>query len=181
MPSAVPASRSPFGTSASPVTVLRMIGSSEYSVSAMSAGRAPMAPSSEISTASSASEGTVCITLAKPSTTARSRRCGNTRIASGTPMRMATPTDTATSSRCWRASGQRSGPKSLAVKPRAALGGVLPSLVAPARKSRAMVSKRTPCSSARAFIAIMACSSILPSSACNAAQAFGSRAGRSSL
>ncbi len=73
MPSAVAAWHSPCGTSLRPVTVLRMMGSRAYSVSATSAGSVPMTPIKEISMASKASEGTVCSRPASPSSAARSR------------------------------------------------------------------------------------------------------------
>ena len=82
-----------------------------------------MAPISEISTASSASEGTVCSSPAAPSTSARSRRCGNTAHPQRHRDQHAMPTDTATSNRCWRASRARSAPNSLAAQPaRGAVG-----------------------------------------------------------
>ena len=174
-PSAVPASLRPAGTSARPVQVLRMMGSSAYSVSATSAGNVPMRPSSEINTASRASAGTVCSRPVAPSTRARAPACGATHTASGTPTATARPTDKATRLRCCQVRRARSGPHSLAQKPPPAAPGAWP-----ARWSRAMASKGTLFSSARAFMAIIAGSSMLPPRRWMAAQAAGKRCGTSS-
>ena len=159
-------------------------------MSASKAGSVPMAPSSAIKTASRANEGTVCIRPAKPSTAARKRGCGKLHTASGMASRAAKATEASTRARCWPVRRARSGPKSLAQKPRRSLSGFGAVLAPfcgarlpgawPARKPRAITSNATPCSSARAFSAIMALSSIRPSNFCNAAQAAGKRVGRSS-
>ena len=66
MPSDSAASFMPREICASAACVLRTIGSSAYSASAMNAGTMPMRPVSGISTASSASEGMVCTTPVAP-------------------------------------------------------------------------------------------------------------------
>ena len=134
-----------------------------------------MRPSNEISTASSASAGTVCSSPVAPSTSARAPAWGATHTASGTPTATARPTDSATNVRCCQVSRAKSGPHSLAQKPPPPAVGALP-----ARWSRAITSKATLSSSARAFSAIMAGSLMLPPRRWMAAQAAGKRCGTSS-
>ena len=68
-----------------------------------------MTPSTAISTASKASDGMVCSTLAVPSAMARARGCAMSPMPSGTAISVARPTDTTTKSRCWPSSAPRSG------------------------------------------------------------------------
>ena len=89
-----------------PVTVLRITGSNAYSARAIIAVLAPMPPinGTGISKPNNARLGTVCITLANPSTGVRKLLTRVNKTPSGTPSKIAAPVDTNTRKTCSRVS-----------------------------------------------------------------------------
>lgn len=87
-------------TPLSPVTVLRTIGSSEYSASATTTGIVPMLPSSASRSAYIASEGTVRISPHTLSAHARGRGLRYTATPSVNPTTAPMSKPTSTTARC---------------------------------------------------------------------------------
>ncbi len=111
MPMPRAASSTAPGTPSSPVMVLRRIGNTAYSTSAVIVGARP-SPNSGMSRPNSASDGTVSMVPATPSARARARGRPSTAIPSPIPTTAATATAISTTSACSAASraivGQRS-------------------------------------------------------------------------